>query len=832
MRKFFTLLLVLTSLTCFSQSTTLVISQFYGAGGNTGASLNADYVELHNVSSGALSLSGYSIQYSSATNTGAWTGVSALPAVSIPAGGYYLIQMGGAGANGAALPTPDYFANPTIALSGTNGKLALVNGTTAITGCPFPANVIDGVGYGTANCFEGAAATAALTPTDAGLRNNSGCTDTDNSGSDFTVTAAAPRNSATPVFICSGGPPTPSITAGTVVDFGNVVIATNSPSQFFNITGSNLTGAPGDITINAPSVDFEVSNDNSAWGASTLIHYTTASLPATPVYVRFSPQTLGPKSGNVNIIGGGVSGAVTVAVSGNCVATAVANVTTSPATTAFGAVCINTIAGPNIVSINGTNLTTADLVVGPLNGYSFSTTSGGTYTATLTLPQPGGTFNQDIFVQFTPTTAASYDGNIPVTGGGLSAAASIVVTGTGTSGTATVVTGSPSAITQTSATLAGTIPLQGCSPVTAYGFEYSVTAGFPAGTGTVAASSNLSGVDFSADISLLLPGTTYYYMAFATNTGGTVYGTQMSFITSAPPASSLDATALSSFGSTCVTIAVGPNSFDINGINLTTADIVVGPLNGFTFSTTSGGPYSNSLTLPQSGGTYSQTIYVMFNPAVLGVYDGNIPVTGGGVASFSVPVSGSGENTVPALVTGDATDITANEASVTGGISNFGCSSVFAYGFEYSGINGFVNGSGIKKESFNLTGPDFSTRLTGLVKGTTYYYRAYATNNGGTSYGPQNSFTTASIPQGLVIYSSPIIRGQSLHFSVSGLKAGHYLVVIHDGIGQRMLQRDFIVQVDFMDNSFTLPANFPIGVYNLQVLNYNGFKMQKSFMVQ
>ena len=132
MRQIFTILLALLSFCSYSQSTTLVISQFYGAGGNTGAVLNADYVELHNISGAAVSLSGMTIQYSSATNTGAWTGVSPLPVATIPAGGYYLIQMSSAGAVGAALPAPDYVSNPTIAMSGTNGKLALVNSLTAL----------------------------------------------------------------------------------------------------------------------------------------------------------------------------------------------------------------------------------------------------------------------------------------------------------------------------------------------------------------------------------------------------------------------------------------------------------------------------------------------------------------------------------------------------------------------------------------------------------------------------------------------------------------------------------------------------------------------------
>ncbi len=824
MRKIFTFLLLLVSYTSFSQS--LVISQAYGAGGNSGAVWNADYVELHNVTTGAISLSGYTIQYSSATNTGPWSGVSPLPAVSIPAGGYYLIQMSSTGTNGTALPTPDYNSLPTIAMAAASGKVALVNGLTAIGACT-DANVIDLLGYGTANCGEGTT-TAVLSTTLAAFRNNNGCDDTNNNLADFTLAAPNPRNSATPVFICSGGPPSPSLTAGTVADFGSVVVLTNSASQSFNLSGSNLTGFPGLIVVTSPSVDFEVSNDNSSWSNSTSIPYTATTLAATPVYVRFTPQTVGPKSGNINITGGGVTSAVTVAVSGNGVATAVASVTATMLTS-FGSVCVNTTAGPNSFTINGTNLTTADLVVGPLTGYTFSTSSGGTYTASLTLTQPGGTYTQDIFVQFNPTAATSYDGNITVTGGGLASPSNVPVTGSGNPGTATVVTGSPSSITQVSATLAGSLTAMGCSPVTDYGFEYSTVSGFI--NGTVATSTNLSGVDFSAGIIGLAPGTTYYYKAYATNAGGTVYGIEQSFITSAPPPSTLSATALTDFGTTCVDVSVGPNAFTIDGTNLTTADIVIGPFNGFTFSTDAGGPFANSITLTQPGGSYTQTIYVKFIPPAIGVYNGNIPVTGGGVSSFSVPVSGAGENTTPSVITGDATSISANGASTTNTITNFGCSSVYAYGIEYSGINGFVNGSGMSIPSTDLSGTDFSVKLTGLVQGTTYYYKAYAENNGGRAYGQQNSFTTLAIPDGLVIYSTPIIRGQNLHFTLNGIKTGHYSVRIHNIVGQQVYQKDFIVQVNFMDYNFVLPASLPIGLYYFEVRNHE-FRTQKPFMVQ
>ncbi|HRB56313.1 MAG TPA: lamin tail domain-containing protein, partial [Ferruginibacter sp.] len=88
MKKIFTFLLLICCMAGFSQSTTLVISQVYGAGGNSGAVLNADYVEIHNISATPQSLNGLSVQYESATPAGQWSGAAVLPNVSIPAGGY------------------------------------------------------------------------------------------------------------------------------------------------------------------------------------------------------------------------------------------------------------------------------------------------------------------------------------------------------------------------------------------------------------------------------------------------------------------------------------------------------------------------------------------------------------------------------------------------------------------------------------------------------------------------------------------------------------------------------------------------------------------------
>lgn len=195
----------------------VVISQFYGGGGNGGAIYTNDFVELFNRGTVAQNLSGWSVQYASATGS-SWA-VTQLPNVTIEPGKYYLIQQAAGATAAAALPTPDLDATtcacsfsggatpaaiPGISMAGTNGKLILVNTIVAeTTATPSGAQIIDKVGYGSATNFEGTAATAPLSNSTAGLRNNNGCTDTNDNAADFTVGTPAARNSATTTNTCS-----------------------------------------------------------------------------------------------------------------------------------------------------------------------------------------------------------------------------------------------------------------------------------------------------------------------------------------------------------------------------------------------------------------------------------------------------------------------------------------------------------------------------------------------------------------------------------------------------------------------------------------------------
>jgi hypothetical protein len=183
-------------------ATGLVISQIYGGGGNAGSVFNNDFIELHNTGTSAVSLTGMAVQYTSSAGT-TWTNITLLPAgASIPPGGYYLIQeAAGTTTMPGPLPTPDVAG--AINMSATAGKVVLTASGAALVGaCPTGAAIVDFVGYGGANCFEGAGPTAAPSNSTAAVRNFGGCPDGDNAA-DFTVLTPTPRTSASPVNVCS-----------------------------------------------------------------------------------------------------------------------------------------------------------------------------------------------------------------------------------------------------------------------------------------------------------------------------------------------------------------------------------------------------------------------------------------------------------------------------------------------------------------------------------------------------------------------------------------------------------------------------------------------------
>lgn len=218
---------------------TLRVSQIYGGGGNAADSpYKNDYMELFNSGSTPINLNGWSVQYASAT--GSFNSITLLGNVTIPAQGYLLIQGASGGANGATLPTPD--VTGSINLSAVSGKVALASKTTAISGLS-DAAVVDFVGYGTATVYEGSSAAPSPSNTAAAFRLNSGCTDTDHNGADFSIAAPAPRNSSSSTHACGApGDAAPTVVSTTPAS-GATGVAANAN---ITVTFSEAVDVTGD----------------------------------------------------------------------------------------------------------------------------------------------------------------------------------------------------------------------------------------------------------------------------------------------------------------------------------------------------------------------------------------------------------------------------------------------------------------------------------------------------------------------------------------------------------------------------------------------------------
>jgi uncharacterized protein (TIGR02145 family) len=92
-----------------------------------------------------------------------------------------------------------------------------------------------------------------------------------------------------------------------------------------------------------------------------------------------------------------------------------------------------------------------------------------------------------------------------------------------------VSTSAISGITATSATTGGDVTQDGGAPVTARGVAYG-TSSSPSTSGTITSDGTGTGV-FTSTLTGLMPSTTYYVRAYATNSVGTAYGNEVSFTT-------------------------------------------------------------------------------------------------------------------------------------------------------------------------------------------------------------------------------------------------------------------------------------------------------------
>jgi hypothetical protein len=306
------------------------------------------------------------------------------------------------------------------------------------------------------------------------------------------------------------------------------------------------------------------------------------------------------------------------------------------------------------------------------------------------------------------------------------------VTFTTLSNLPTVITGAVSAVTYTSASCSGNVTSEGSSLVTERGVCWSTTKNPTITSDSYTMNGGGTG-EFSDSITGLSPNTTYYVRAYATNSSGTAYGGNVSFRTNPAALPAITTAAVTNV--TQNTAEGGGNVTSDGGYTVTKRGICWGTspdptLSIINFTEDGGGTgeFSSAMT-----GLTPGTFYYVRAYATNGIGTGY----GGNVGFSTNPAA------LSTVITSSVTGITGTTAVAGGNVTSEGDSPVTARGVCW-GTSPYPDISTPFK-TIDGGGPgQFSSALTGLLPGTLYYARAYATNGSGTSYGSNVSFTTIS----------------------------------------------------------------------------------------
>ncbi|MBN2285031.1 MAG: S-layer homology domain-containing protein [Tissierellales bacterium] len=299
------------------------------------------------------------------------------------------------------------------------------------------------------------------------------------------------------------------------------------------------------------------------------------------------------------------------------------------------------------------------------------------------------------------------------------------------------------------AKLEGSITFNGNTYLTEQGFVYATLAsgndnpeidGIGVVKAQVPISTQETPIAFSAYIQNLSPNTGYYYRAYVRNPEGLSYGAVKTFATENAPS----ATTIKSEDATSNSIKLSGNALT-GGLSPTLRGFVVSEVSDpqlgkegtmFTLdnnTTAKSGLYSSTLTnlIPET--TY---YFKAFVRNAQGTYYGTqqsfVTLALEGIPSVKLGLS-------PSQNTPDTKQVSASFSTPPG-------TTVTATGFIYgTDINPSI-ANGAEQVMTAAVNGSFSATLSGLSAGTTYYYKAFATNENGTSYTYAGQFTTINQP--------------------------------------------------------------------------------------
>jgi phosphodiesterase/alkaline phosphatase D-like protein len=527
-------------------------------------------------------------------------------------------------------------------------------------------------------------------------------------------------------------PTAPTVTTSPVTSIGSTVAVSGGEVTDGGNVAVTARGVCWSTTPN-PTVESSAKTTDGT-GIGTFTSSLTGLTPGTTYHVRAYAT---------NSIGTGYGADIQFTT------LTIPTLTTSPISSIT---LISASSGGNITATGGSAITARGVCwstsVNPTIALSTKTSNGtgeGTFTSSITGLSAGVTYHVRAYA--TNIVGTAYGEDIQF------ATCSVAVI-------PTLTTQALSEITLNSAISGGAISSTGCSAITARGVCWSTTANPTVALSTKTTDGSGEGT-FISNITGLSSGVVYHVRAYATNSIGTGYGTDIPFTT-------CTVTSLATVSTTAPSSITSISA--ISGGIITSSGCATVTSRGVCWSTAANP--TTALSTKTTDGTGE------------GVFTSNITGLTGGttyhVRAYATNVSGTAygddivfTNPAPAPVATAATSILQ-----TGFTANWN-SSVTATGYRLDVSTDitfatFVAGNN-NRDIGNLT----SATVTGLTANTTYYYRVRAYGAAGTSVNSNiiTTLTLPGIPTAPVATSASSIAqtGFTANWNISSLAAGYRL---------------------------------------------------------
>lgn len=310
-------------------------------------------------------------------------------------------------------------------------------------------------------------------------------------------------------------------------------------------------------------------------------------------------------------------------------------------------------------------------------------------------------------------------------------------------------------VSYTSANVTGEVTDEGGTPVTDRGFIYGKQG--EARQDTMYCGNGAG--EFPTRLTNLEPNTTYNCMAFARNDAGTAYSGKATF-TTLPMAQSevmtYEPTDVTQTHATCGGNVISDGGSEVTERGVCWATTINPTTNDSHLNNGTGtGEFSINITGLTANTTYHVRAYAMNSKGT--AYGNDV--------TFKTM-----DYTAPVVVTGEVTNITSTSVTCSGNVTSDGGLTVTARGICWSRTN--QNPTISDSHTTDGTGiGEFTSNITGLTQNTTYYVRAYATNNVDASYGETKEIKTKEqAPVGGINGKFSISGTQQVWFSQGNLQ--------------------------------------------------------------